>query len=1594
MPELRQTTRINYKVLGETGRVTPLIESNISTQSTQSTDASNHSTDMHQDMEPPSSPFNSTNEERISIQVMCAEIPDLINENKFDHIQPDELKSLLSKFELMRKSIRTRSLRITLSGETVSDDLKTTINAAMEKITNYIQDAKDHNSTVTIKEEKKRHDEFITQKEQTLNFNLRWADSAITELEAKFKRTITNEVSSSLLNWRKDVKSDEAKFNKISDSYKECLQTSTSNMKIKTEIKLLGERFFKLDILRKSFMENLNKEISDRELDIHSEFKLKKLNIHIDKFAGYDSKTDFYTFRTNFEKVHLSSTPKAYLPDLLVNNYLTDPAYTMVKNLESIDEIWQRLEQAFGDTRMMLKKKISQLKSLEISRKNPDKLVSGISNLISMMQEMAALAKKHEIEEYLYYGDTLTHIQNLLGDGRTTRFLSDIFEDDLTPRETWTKMITFLMKERRIAEQKLLLKDVESKSVDIKQKDQPKNTKDNRYGHFHNSYVSSDTSNPVCALCETPAGESDHVASSGSGKTKLVQYYTCQKFAELTPANRLSLLKNKGYCFQCLFPGAATASGKHKDGKCQHDFVCPNASHRKYQVRKHVLVCEEHKEEPANINLLEKFKERFFRSPNLPSFTKNISLSFHSATYQSNDQDGKRGIYMLQEVVVNQNKLLIFYDSGCSDFVVSQKAVNLLGPNAIKESSTPVILGGVGNSFTKSTLGRYVVNIPLSNGQTASLTGPCIPQITSTFPTFSLGEAEKDINKSYFNSGGSKHLPKLPSSIGGDVHMMIGIRYLRYFPKIIHQTSSGLSIFESSFTSASGGRGVIAGPHPSFSPFHTSCNFSLSYQLLRKDSSDVPLLGFNAHLSTSMRVFEEVEGAGSEITYRCPNCRNCNQCRNDESNEAISIKEEIEQSLINSSVTIDSETQTTTATLPFIADPSTRLANNKDIAMKVFNQQLRKLNKPCNQNDKEDILTSEAKLQSLGYVDYVSNLPESTQRMLNDHQCQHYIPWRAVWKGNSISTPCRIVFDGSSTTSSGYSLNDLLAKGRNTLNRLQEVLIRFFIHPIAMHTDIKKMYNTIKLDESHWCYQRYVWQDSLDPSKIPQEKVVKTLIYGVKSSGNQAEYGLRRVAELSKAEYPEIEELVKRDIYVDDCLTGEQDRQTAYNRADQLERVINRGGFNLKGFVFSGEDPPPTMSEDGEMIHIAGFKWYVKSDMVSLNIGDLNFAKKCRGKKPTNQINVIPSKLTRRHCASKVAEMFDLTGKVSPLIASMKIDLQDLVQRKLDWDDVIPEALRPLWESNFQLMQEAGNLKFNRAVVPVDAVNLSIETLDFGDASSSMVCVAIYARFLRSNGEHSCQLIFSRTRSVPKEMSQPRGELYAALINTHTGEIVKRSLSKWYQSSLKFTDSQIVLYWLDNDQKPLKQWVRNRVIESLRFTTRDQWKYIPTKEMIADIGTRKGATIEDVNNKSTWINGHSWMHKQSKDFPVMTAQELRLTDQQLSEVNKEVQVYHTTSIIPEEVGERYRFSSYIIDPNAKSFSKVVCILSYVYRYFNNLRSKLRSNGLLINLDHPQHSMFLSSKNMKFNLLSVIFSNWQLKKSSHSSIQRSTNQFQP
>ena len=141
------------------------------------------------------------------------------------------------------------------------------------------------------------------------------------------------------------------------------------------------------------------------------------------------------------------------------------------------------------------------------------------------------------------------------------------------------------------------------------------------------------------------------------------------------------------------------------------------------------------------------------------------------------------------------------------------------------------------------------------------------------------------------------------------------------------------------------------------------------------------------------------------------------------------------------------------------------------------------------------------------------------------------------------------------------------------MNKLVEVFIRWQTYKVAIRTDISKMYNAVKLTESQCCLQRYLWDNDLDINKIPQEKLITTLIYSVKSSGNQAERALREVAKLSTNEYPEVNEIIQNDVYVDDCLTGENSTNLAMQRADEIEIVLSRGGFSLKGFTFSRQKP-------------------------------------------------------------------------------------------------------------------------------------------------------------------------------------------------------------------------------------------------------------------------------------------------------------------------------------------------------------------------------------------------------------------------------------
>ena len=95
-------------------------------------------------------------------------------------------------------------------------------------------------------------------------------------------------------------------------------------------------------------------------------------------------------------------------------------------------------------------------------------------------------------------------------------------------------------------------------------------------------------------------------------------------------------------------------------------------------------------------------------------------------------------------------------------------------------------------------------------------------------------------------------------------------------------------------------------------------------------------------LVRNFKMFEEVENAGSKISYRCNNCRNCKTCKEHARADMMSVKEEVEQNVINKSVTVDTDRRITTALLLLMFNPLHKLAPNKDKALRIYNQQVKK----------------------------------------------------------------------------------------------------------------------------------------------------------------------------------------------------------------------------------------------------------------------------------------------------------------------------------------------------------------------------------------------------------------------------------------------------------------------------------------------------------------------------------------------------------------------------------------------------------------------------------------------------------------------------
>jgi len=262
-------------------------------------------------------------------------------------------------------------------------------------------------------------------------------------------------------------------------------------------------------------------------------------------------------------------------------------------------------------------------------------------------------------------------------------------------------------------------------------------------------------------------------------------------------------------------------------------------------------------------------------------------------------------------------------------------------------------------------------------------------------------------------------------------------------------------------------------------------------------------------------------------------------------------------------------------------------------------------------------------------------------------------------------------------------------------------------------------------------YQKYLWKSGLLSDNPTEVWVVATLIYGVKSSGQQCQVAIERLADhyLDKGECVLGAAALKDDTYVDDIISSQENQEACQQVAEDIGMVLGRGSMAVKGFTFSGRPRHERVSADGNHIGLAGYIWAPEPDLIKLDIGPVRFGKAKRGRRPQPVAGDLKTALgqtfTKRTLTGLVAGVFDPLGLVTPIMANLKLDLHELCTLKLDWDDLVPADLLEKWVANVEKIQSLRELAFKRTIVPSDAASLDVQLLVATDASQNLGVMAV-----------------------------------------------------------------------------------------------------------------------------------------------------------------------------------------------------------------------------------------------------------------------------
>lgn len=537
---------------------------------------------------------------------------------------------------------------------------------------------------------------------------------------------------------------------------------------------------------------------------------------------------------------------------------------------------------------------------------------------------------------------------------------------------------------------------------------------------------------------------------------------------------------------------------------------------------------------------------------------------------------------------------------------------------------------------------------------------------------------------------------------------------------------------------------------------------------------------------------------------------------------------------------------------------------------------------------------------------------------LSPNSC--YLPHHGVLRESSTTTKLRVVFNASQKTSSGYSLNSLMEKGANLQQDIQALILRWRTYKYVFTADIEKMYRCIWISDEQQKLQKIIWRDT--PDGALRDYQLCTVTYGTKSAPWLAMRTLKQLAIDDGHKHPEAAKILETECYVDDVISGNNCIKKAQQLQLSLIQLLRGGGMNLRKWSSNDRALLENLNEDQiskqntfdfkseETSKTLGLGWDHRSDTFYFNW-------------PVAQAKLS----TKRSLLSEISKFYDPLGWLSPVTVKAKLLFQKLWISKLGWDDKVPSDIHNEWVKLNAELTYIKTMKINRWIGDTQK---RVELLGFCDASEKAYACVIYSRV---NNEHCApviSLLVAKTRVAPltQKTTLPRLELCGAGLLAHLIQKAKEALSGFNISVQAWSDSQVVLAWIQGDSSKWETYVANRVAKIKHIIPAAQWDYVKSEQNPADCASR-GLLPSKLINFNLWWQGPEFLTKQESTEKIP-----RSFQTNMGCVNH-IEAKQTSN------KTQHNFISDLLN-NYSSMTQITRVIAWIQRFITNMRNKMKS----------------------------------------------------